>query len=209
MSGRPVIFVIDDDLAWCRALERLLRTVPYEVRAFCSGEVFLNEHDPQLDGCIILDMALPEMDGLEVQRRLAATGCQRPIIFISAWGTIPTAVRAIRAGALNFLTKPVDEHQLLHTIEEALKVDFAQHRVSAARSAIASRFAALTPREREVFGHIVAGRLNKQIAGALGTVEKTIKVHRARVMRKLGVRSLAALVKLAALASDPITNLEA
>src|SRR5262245_33549664 len=132
MSDRPVIFVIDDDEAWCRALERLLRAIPCEVRPFRSGAAFLRDHDPQLNGCIIMDMSMPEMDGLEVQKRLAATGCQRPIIFLSGWGTIPTAVRAIRAGALNFLTKPVEEPQLLRAIDEALKVDSAQHRVSAA-----------------------------------------------------------------------------
>jgi FixJ family two-component response regulator len=204
MSRLPVVFAIDDDAVWRRAIQRLLSGRHFEVRVFGTAADFLAVHDPQAAGCILLDFALPEMDGLELQECLLARGCRLPIIFVSGRADVLTSVCAMRAGALNFLTKPVRESQLLHALDEALEIDAAQRRLSSARSTRARRLARLTPRERQVLDYVVAGRMNKQIAADLGTVEQTVKVHRARVMRKLGVRSLAELVRLTAAAEVPM-----
>jgi FixJ family two-component response regulator len=193
------IFVVDDDPSVRRTLERLLRGCGFRVCSWGSSVEFLAEHDPQPPGCIILDLAMPELDGLEVQAHLAASGCDRPIIFLTGNGDIATSVKAMQAGAVNFLTKPVEERQLLHALEDALFIDTVERCAISVRCDIEQRLATLTPRERQVLEHVVSGRLNKQIAGDLGTVEKTIKVHRARVMQKMGTRSLADLVRMASL----------
>jgi FixJ family two-component response regulator len=140
---------------------------------------------------------MPDLDGLELQQALTAGGTQRPIIFLTGEGDIPTSVRAMKAGAIDFLTKPVGDDELLAAIAQALKVDSENRYLSSELESIIARFAKLTPREQQVMSHVIAGRLNKQIAGDLGTVEKTIKVHRGRVMEKMGVRSVADLVRLA------------
>jgi FixJ family two-component response regulator len=196
-NSQATIYVVDDDADVCRALGRLLRSAGYTACVFRSSVEFLSEYDPQLPGCIILDVAMPQYDGLEVQAMLHASGSPHPIIFLTANGSIPRSVAAIRAGAVNFLTKPFEEKRLFEAVEEALRINAAQRQSSMMRRAIADRLRTLTPRERQVMEHVVRGRLNKQIAADLGTVEKTIKVHRGRVMQKMGVRSLAELVQLA------------
>lgn len=191
------VFVVDDDADVRRALGRLLRSVAYETQLFSSSGEFLAAHDSELPGCLILDLAMPEMNGLEVQASLAATGCHRPIIFLSGNGSIATSVTAMRAGAVTFLTKPVENCDLFAAVDEGLRLDAEERARGLRRHAVSERLATLTPRERQVLTHVVAGRLNKQIAADLGTVVKTIKVHRARVMQKMGVRSLAQLVRIA------------
>ncbi len=201
MSSRSAtLFIVDDDPEICRALGRLLRGAGYHTRSFGSASEFLSGHQPEQAGCLILDMAMPGVSGLELQRLLAEAGCRRPIIFLSGRADIPNTVRAMKAGAVNFLTKPVDQQDLLDAIKEALTIDAVSRADSSARNAVAERLATLTPRERQVFQQVVAGRLNKQIAAELGIVEKTIKVHRARVMHKMGAGSVAELVQIAQLA---------
>lgn len=194
----PTVFIVDDDADVRRALARLLCAARYATRAFGSSSEFLAHHDPDVPGCLLLDLAMPGQSGLDVQSILAEAGCHRPIIFLSGHGSIAESVIAMRAGAINFLTKPVENGELLAALEEALRLDEEQRRASSARQTVQERIATLTPREREVLAHVVEGRMNKQIAGDLGTVLKTIKVHRARVMHKMRVRSLAQLVKLIA-----------
>lgn len=191
------VFLVDDDAGVLKALSRLLRARDYGVRPFTSPQAFLADHDASIPGCAVLDVAMPGLDGLELQQALAAAGAQRPVIFLTGKGDIPTSVRAMRAGAIDFLTKPVDGAELLAAIARAEQEDARTRQANAELDSLNARFAILTPREREVMTHIIAGRLNKQIAGDLGTVEKTIKVHRGRVMGKLGVRSVADLVRLA------------
>jgi FixJ family two-component response regulator len=196
-NSLSTIFIVDDDPDVCRAMSRLLRSAGYKACTFDSATTFLADHDPEVSGCLILDLAMPGLDGLEVQAMLNSSGCQRPVIFLTGNASIPMTVAAIRAGAVNFLTKPVSEPRLFEAVEEALKIDAAERSDGRWRHAMQERLASLTPRERQVLEHVVRGRLNKQIAADLGTVEKTIKVHRARVMHKMGVRSLAELVQLA------------
>jgi FixJ family two-component response regulator len=197
MDGMFTVFLVDDDAGVLKALTRLLRVKGYEVWSYDSPHEFLAHHDPEVPGCAVFDMAMPGLDGLGLQQALTAGGSARPIIFLTGKGDIPTSVRAMRAGAVDFLTKPVSDQCLLDAIERAEEMDGTSRRAQAERSAIQARITTLTPREREVLTHVVAGRLNKQIAGDLGTVEKTIKVHRGRVMEKLGVRTVADLVRMA------------
>ena len=197
-QSAAVVFLVDDDPGVLKALTRLLRAAGHEVRAFTSPQEFLARHDPSVPGCAVLDVAMPGLDGLELQAALSTGGTDRPVIFITGRGDIPTTVRAMKAGAIDFLAKPVDDHQLLTAVAQAVETDAAARRSHAQLAAIQQRLATLTPREREVLTHVVAGRLNKQIAHDLGTGEKTIKVHRSRMMIKLGVRTVADLVRLAA-----------
>jgi FixJ family two-component response regulator len=197
---RATVFIVDDDAEVRRALGRLLNSATYEAREFGSATEFLAAHDPEPAGCIILDLAMGDFGGLEVQASLAAAGCRRPIIFLTGNGSIESSVTAIRAGAVNFLTKPVGDQDLFAAIEEALRIDAAERQKGVFRVALEGRLGTLTPRERQVLDRVVAGRLNKQIAADLGIVEKTTKVHRARVMHKMGARSLAELVRLASVA---------
>jgi FixJ family two-component response regulator len=196
-NSLSTIFIVDDDPDVCRAMSRLLRSAGYRTLTYGSATTFLQEHDPEASGCLILDLAMPEHDGLEVQAMLNSSGCRRPVIFLTGNASIPLTVAAIRAGAVNFLTKPVSEQRLFEAVEEALKIDAAERNKDRWRHALIQRLDSLTPRERQVLEHVVRGRLNKQIAADLGTVEKTIKVHRARVMHKMGARSLAELVQIA------------
>jgi FixJ family two-component response regulator len=206
-NSSATVFVVDDDADVRRALGRLLQSAAYDVRSFATSAEFLTAHDPQRAGCVILDLAMPDMDGLAVQASLAASGTPRPIIFLSGNGSIATSVKAMRAGAVTFLTKPVEGRQLLAAVEEGLRLDSQARSQRAQLLDILRRIDSLTPREREVLTHVVAGRLNKQIAADLGTVVKTIKVHRARVMHKMGVRSVAQLARIAAMAGiEPPTR---
>lgn len=192
-----MVFVVDDDPDVCRALQRLLRAAAYETRTYVSPGEFLMSQDPAIAGCVILDLDMPDMNGLEVQAWLAARGCDRPIIFLSGHGSIATSVAAMRAGAVTFLTKPAARGDLYAAVDEGLRLDAERRKLYELQQAVVERLATLTPRERQVLAHVVVGRLNKQIAAELGTVEKTIKVHRARVMQKMGVRTLAQLVRVA------------
>ena len=191
------VFLVDDDAGVLKSLARLLKTRGYEIQAFTSPHAFLASHDTSVPGCAILDVSMPDLDGLALQLALTAEGAQRSVIFLTGRGDIPTSVRAMRAGAIDFLTKPINDVDLWAAIARAEKEDCGIRTANASLHSINARFALLTPREREVMTHVIAGRLNKQIAGDLGTVEKTVKVHRARVMSKLVVRSVADLVRLA------------
>jgi FixJ family two-component response regulator len=190
--------VVDDDAAILRALSRLLSGAGLKVRSYSSPGDFLADQSPEVPGVALFDVAMPGLDGLGLQQALADRGIQRPIVFITGEGDIPTSVRAMRAGAVDFLTKPVDRGILLEAIERAATQDRLARERHADLAAVEAKLALLTPRERQVLDHVVAGRLNKQIAYELGTVEKTIKVHRARVMQKLGVRNMADLMRLVA-----------
>lgn len=192
------VFVVDDDASVVKGLSRLLRAKGYAVRSFTSPQTFLDDHDAAVPGCALLDVAMPGLDGLELQQALTiAAGQPRPIIFLTGKGDIPTSVRAMKAGAVDFLVKPVDGKALVAAIARAAAQDAQSRHDHAALSVIEHRLLSLTPREREVLAHVVTGKLNKQIAADLGTAEKTIKVHRSRMMEKMGVRTVADLVRLA------------
>jgi len=194
----PTVFLVDDDPSVLRALTRLLDAEGFETRPFATPQSFLDQYDPSLPGCIILDVAMPDLTGLELQSRLGtADAAMQPIIFISGQSDIPTSVSAMRQGAFDFLTKPVDDTVLLATVRTAIERSQSTLTSRQERMSLEGRFAGLTFREKEVFAGVVAGLMNKQIAGSLGIVEKTVKVHRARVMQKMGVRTLAELVHLA------------
>jgi len=196
-SRSETVFIVDDDPDVCKAVGRLVRGEGYEVREFNSAHDFLVAHEPEPPGCVLLDVTMPDVDGLQLQQRLTASGCHRPIIFLTGNADIHNTVRAMKAGAVNFLTKPVDRDELMAALTEALAIDAAGRAEWETRNTIAGRVATLTPRERQVLEMVVAGRLNKQIAAALGTVERTIKVHRARVMQKLHASSLIQLIDIA------------
>jgi len=174
----------------------LLHVAGFAVAAFPSAEEFLAQYDPQTLGCLVLDVAMPTLNGLELQSLLAKLGSLLPIIFLTGTSDIPQSVRAMKQGASDFLTKPVGDEELLAAVRLAIEKHRARRREQAELSDFRARLATLTPREREVLDHVVAGKLNKQIAGDLGTVEQTIKVHRAHVMEKMRVQSVAELVRL-------------
>jgi FixJ family two-component response regulator len=191
-----VVWIVDDDESVLRGLGRLLLAEGFEVRGFADPEAFLAAHDRSVQGCAIIDLGLPGIDGLALQERLVAQGDGRPVIFLTGHGTIPAAVQAMRAGAVDFLSKPVEAEQLLAAVRAALAQDAATRSARAVSHGLRDRLSHLTPREREVLDEVVAGRMNKQIADRLGAAEKTIKVHRGRLMRKMGVRSVAELATL-------------
>ena len=193
---KPTVFVVDDEAAVRKALSRLLRSAEIEAVVFASAADFLAAHDSDVVGCLLLDVAMPDLSGPELQQTLTARGSTLPIIFLSGRADVPISVQAMKAGATDFLTKPVQDEVLLTAVRAALEKDRADRIARAELADIAARLATLTRREREVLEHVVSGQLNKQIAGDLGTVEQTIKVHRARVMEKMKVQSLAELVRL-------------
>jgi FixJ family two-component response regulator len=190
-------FLVDDDPAVLKAITRLLNAAGYRTRSFSSPQEFLSAHDPSIPGCAIIDLVMSELDGLHLQQALLETGSERPIIFLSRKGDVSTSVRAMKAGAGDFLTKPVKREALFSAVVRAAKVDALSRQKRDESKSIGDRLATLTHREREVLEYVIAGRLNKQIAASLGTVEKTVKVHRGRMMAKLGVKSVADLVRLA------------
>ena len=198
MSARPcpTVFVVDDYGPVRNSIVRLLRAAGFLVAAFASAGEFLGQCDAQIAGCLILDLAMPAVNGLELQRILTEAGTLLPIIFLTGEGDIPRCAQAMKSGASDFLTKPVDDEALLAAVRVAIEKDRDLRRARAKRTEIQARLDTLTPREREVLEYVVAGKLNKQIAGDLGTVEQTIKVHRARVMEKMRVQSVAELVRL-------------
>ena len=197
MSAAGKVFLVDDEPELRQALARLMKAEGFDVETFGSALEFLARVTEETVGCLVLDLSMPGLDGLELQERLAATGAKLGIVFLTGRGDIPASVRAIKAGALDFLTKPVRRDDLLRAVRAALDHAGAQNAVAAAFADLRTRYAQLTPREREVFAHVIAGRLNKVIAADLGTSEQTIKVHRARVMEKLAVDSVAGLVRAA------------
>lgn len=196
-EASATVYVVDDEADMLKALERLLGAAGYSVRTFSSPEQFLAQHDDTAPGCIVLDLALPGLNGLELQQALQAQGSALPIVFLTGRGDIAASVRAMKLGAADFLTKPVDAGELIAAVDAALERNRAQRAARTEMHGVASRLSALTAREREIFSLIAQGRLNKQIAAAFGTVEQTIKFHRANLMRKLGVRTVADLVRLA------------
>lgn len=191
-----VVFVVDDDAAVRVSLESLLRSVGQEVRSFPSTRAYMEIEPPTGPACLVLDVRLPDQSGLEFQRELVATGRAIPIVFITGHGDIPMSVAAMKAGAVEFLTKPFRHQDLLDAVHRALQLDRARLESSAGLADLRERFRGLTPREREVMALVVTGRLNKQIAGELGLSEITVKVHRGQVMRKMGASTLPDLVRL-------------
>jgi len=192
----PIVFLLDDEEAVLVALARMLQSSGFTVIPYTSADDFLAAHDAQIPGCLVADVRMPGMNGLELQRTLLARGVDRAIIFVTGQGDIPTTVQAMKAGAVTFLSKPVRRAELVAAVREALLRDAsgrAQHRE---REDFARRLASLTPRERQVLDLVATGMLNKQIAAELGAAEKTIKVHRGRIMEKMLVRTATALVGL-------------
>jgi len=190
------VYLVDDDPAVLKALSRLLRSAGYDALTFSSAEDFINHVNPNAPGCLVLDVSMPGITGLQLQQWLQQSNSPLPVVFLTGHGNIPDTVQAMKKGAVDFLTKPVNQDDLFRALQEASQ---RHHELSAARAqvdSIRARLDTLTPREREVLGHVVAGRLNKQIAADLRIAEKTIKVHRARVMQKMKVQSLAELVRL-------------
>lgn len=196
-ESAPTVLVIDDDPSVLKSLARLLRSIELNVATFTSPQEFLDQFEPVIHGCLILDIAMPNFNGLELQQELAVRGNELPVIFLTGHGDIPMSVQAMKQGAIDFLTKPVHDQDLIEAIHAAIETNRMNRRAHDELNEIRKKLSTLTPREREVLDHVVSGRLNKQIAADLGTVEKTIKVHRAHLMTKLKVRSLADLVRLA------------
>jgi len=196
MSNDFSVFLLDDDPGVLKALSRLLSAKGYKTKSFTSPEEFLSSHDPSVPGCAVLDLAMPGLDGLAVQRALAKQGSGRQVIFLSGRADIKNTVCAMRDGAVDFLEKPVNGQNLLSAVAEAETRDSHARQALDEHKTIADRINLLTPRELEVLRHVIGGRLNKQIAADLGTVEKTVKVHRSRMMKKIGVRTVAELVRL-------------
>jgi FixJ family two-component response regulator len=196
MSGEPpMVYVVDDDPSVLLSLKRLLSGCGFEVSSYLAAEDFLQDHESERNGCVVLDLMMPGMDGLRLQEKLAA--CGRPIIFLSGHGDLSSGVLAMKAGAVDFLAKPCLQDDLLAAISKAINRDIEARAERAEKNLLSQRLALLTPRERQVFELVAAGRLNKQVAAELGTAEKTVKVHRARVMNKLGARSVVDLARIA------------
>jgi FixJ family two-component response regulator len=194
-ATRETVFLLDDERGMVKALTRLLTAEGFTVRGFTSAKTFLESYRADEVSCLVLDVAMPELNGLELQERLTHGGVLLPIVFLTGHGDIPMSVQAVKAGAVDFLTKPVNDADLLRAVRAALRRAAEQRDVVTEMAVLRQRYTGLTPREREVMAHVVAGQLNKQIAGDLGTGEQTIKVHRARVMEKMAVGSLADLVR--------------
>lgn len=193
----PTVFVIDDDASLRDALKSLIRSVGLRIEAYGSTQDFLQRKSPEGPSCLVLDIRLPGRSGLEFQRELAASDIPIPIIFITGHGDISMSVRAMKAGAVEFLTKPFRDQDLLDAIQIALEKDSERRQLEAQKANLQQRLESLTPREREVLPLVVSGLLNKQIAAEIGTSENTVKVHRSQLMRKMGAESLADLVRIA------------
>jgi FixJ family two-component response regulator len=197
MTGVPIVFVVDNDPAVRRVIKRLLESVGLRVELFASAEEFRRSERPNTPSCLVLDIRLPGISGLDFQRELVASNVPIPIIFITAHGDIPMAVRAMKAGAVEFLTKPFRHQDLLDAIQQALGGDRTRRAKEGEIAALLERFESLTSGERKVLPLVVSGRPNKQIAGEIGTSEATVKVHRSQLMKKMGADSLPELVRMA------------
>src|ERR1700720_5003196 len=193
----PTVFIVDDDCGVRQSIQDLVESVGLRAESFATGEEFLKRKRTNDPSCLVLDVRLPQMSGLDFQRQLAETGMQIPIVFVTAHGDVPMSVRALKSGAVEFLTKPFRDQDLLDAIQQALERDSKARDQRAALEKVRSRFASLTSREREVMKRVVAGLLNKQIGAELGTSETTVKIHRHQVMEKMGAGSLAELVRMA------------
>lgn len=196
MSDNQTVFIVDDDEGVRDGLSLLLATVDQACELYDCGQEFLDAYDDSKRGCLLLDIRMPRMTGLDLQKKLLERGSKLPIIFITGHGDIPMAVEAMRRGALDFIRKPFREHDLLERINEALELDEDSHRKELYRQEVAERLSTLSEREREVFDRVADGKMNKVIAGDLGISERTVEVHRGQVMKKLDVKTLAQLVRI-------------
>jgi FixJ family two-component response regulator len=194
---KAMVFVVDDDPSMRRSLDSLLRSVGHEVRLYSSAPEFMQASRPDVPGCLVLDVRLPGMSGLAFQQELASAGIALPIIFITGHGDVPMSVRAMKAGAMEFLTKPFDDQVLLDAVHAAIERDRTRRREMAGNASLRSRYESLTERERQVMGHVVSGKPNKRIAAELGLSVVTVKVHRGHVMQKMEAKSVADLVRMA------------
>jgi FixJ family two-component response regulator len=201
-SERPIVFIVDDDSRVREALSSLLASAGLDTALFGSASEFLGADKPDAPACLVLDLELPDTNGLELQRELADKDAP-PIVFITGHGDIPSSVRAMKAGAVEFLSKPFDDEELLKAIGAAIEIDRTNRQKRSEQAEVRRRYQRLTPREREVLAFVVSGFANKQTAGALGTSEITIGVHRGQIMRKMEARSLAELVRLADMLGIP------
>jgi len=197
VNNLPIVHVVDDDPMFRTAIARLLRTAGYETTLYDSSDKFLKTSPSEGSGCILLDVRMADLDGLELQRRLTQSGCLLPIVFLTGFGDLPTSVKAIKAGAEDFLSKPISRKILLDAIERALARNRDLRSERERIEGLRVRISTLTPRENQVFALVVRGKLNKQIAAELGTSERTVKAHRQGVMKKLGVTSVAGAVSIA------------
>jgi FixJ family two-component response regulator len=196
-EAESIVFIIDDDPLYRRSSERLVRSVGFDVQSFETARDFMSSRRPNVPSCLILDVRLPGLSGLDLQRVLTEAGIHIPIIFVTGHGDIPMSVQAMKAGAVEFLTKPFRDQALLDAIRQAIGRDQAARRQHARNADLRRRYESLKPREREVFKCVVSGMLNKQIADELGATERTVKFHRGNIMRKMQVKSLAELVRMA------------
>ena len=196
-EGDSIVFIIDDDPLYRRSSERLVRSIGFGVQSFESARDFLSSRRPNVPSCLILDVRLPGLSGLDLQRELVEGGVYIPIIFVTGHGDIPMSVQAMKAGAVEFLTKPFRDQALLDAIRQAIGRDQVARQRQARNADLRRRYESLKPREREVFKCVVSGMLNKQIADELGATERTVKFHRGNIMRKMEVKSLAELVRMA------------
>jgi two-component system response regulator FixJ len=195
VHSEATVFVVDDDEAVRDSLGWLIRSVGLRVQAYESGEAFLSDYRADRAGCLLLDMRMPGMSGLELQERLASLKLRIPVIILTAHGDVSTAVRALKAGSVDFIEKPFNDQDLLDAVHRAIARDAEARRAQAERDMVGQCFASLTAREREVLERVISGQANKAVAAGLGISEKTVEVHRARVMEKMGVRSVAELVQ--------------
>jgi FixJ family two-component response regulator len=193
----PIVHIVDDDEAARKATERMLAAAGYAVRSYTSGDEFLATAPPDATGCLLLDMRMPGRNGLELQSAVAQREDPLPVIFLTGYGEVHESVRAMRRGAIDFLTKPIQAAALLDAVARALDRDASDRAARARQRDVRARYERLTPREREVFAHLISGQLNKQVAGDLNISERTVKLHRARIFEKLEVDSMAALARLA------------